>query len=131
MAIFRGTWRELAEERKGWTEMAKKKLTFDEIMELAELYGVKDNVLFVTASQRYAGQLEMIESIQEDLRDRGMVITKLNTNGDEVPVANPLVSQLPKYNDTANKTLGVMLDIIAKLGTAAPAGDKLGEFLSE
>jgi len=121
----------LAEERKGWTEMAKKKLTFDEIMELAELYGVKDNVLFVTASQRYAGQLEMIESIQEDLRDRGMVITKLNTNGDEVPVANPLVSQLPKYNDTANKTLGVMLDIIAKLGTAAPAGDKLGEFLNE
>jgi len=111
--------------------MAKPKLTFDEIMELAGVYGVKDNVLFVSASKRYAGQLEMIEKIQEDLRERGLMITKVNTNGDDVPIANPLVAQLPKYNDTANKTLGVMLDIIGKLGTAAPAGDKLGEFLNE
>ena len=111
--------------------MAKPKMTFDEIMELAGAYGVKDNVLFVSASKRYAGQLEMIEKIQEDLRERGLMITKVNTNGDDVPIANPLVAQLPKYNDTANKTLGVMLDIIGKLGTAAPAGDKLGEFLNE
>lgn len=111
--------------------MAKKKVTFDEIMSLAESYGVKDNVLFVTASKRYAGQMEMIEKIQEDLRKRGMLIEKLNTNGDSVPIANPLAVQLPKYNDTANKTLGTMLDIIQKLGTAVPAGDKLGEFLSE
>lgn len=96
--------------------MAKKKLTFDEIMDLAESYGVKDNVLFVTASKRYTGQLEMIENIQEDLRTRGMVIEKVNVNGDAVPIANPLAGQLPKYNDTANKTLGVMLDIIQKLG---------------
>ena len=110
--------------------MAKKKLDFDEIMELAETYGVKDNVLFVSASKRYAGQLEMIEKIQEDLRDRGLIITKVNTNGDDVPIANPLTSQLPKYNEVANKTLGVMLDIIQRLGTAAPVGDKLGEFLN-
>lgn len=111
--------------------MAKQKMTFDEIMEMAELYGVKDNVLFVTASKRYSGQLDMIEKIQTDLNKRGLMITKVNTNGDDVPIANPLVAQLPKYNDTANKTLGVMLDIIQRLGTAAPAGDKLGDFLNE
>ena len=111
--------------------MAKKKMTFDEIMELAESYGVKDNVLFVSASKRYAGQVEMIEKMQEDLHERGLIITKINTNGDDVPIANPLAAQLPKYNDTANKTLGVMLEIIQRLGTAAPAGDKLGEFLNE
>ena len=111
--------------------MAKKKLTFDEIMEMAESYGVKDNVLFVSASKRYAGQLDLIEKIQEDLSERGLIIEKLNTNGDSVPIANPLAAQLPKYNDTANKTLGVMLDIIQRLGTPAPAGDKLGESLNE
>ena len=111
--------------------MAKPKMTFDEIMEMAELYGVKDNVLFVTASKRYSGQLDMIEKIQTDLNKRGLMITKVNTNGDDVPIANPLVAQMPKYNDTANKTLGVMLDIIQRLGTAAPAGDKLGDFLNE
>ena len=73
----------------------------------------------------------MIKNIENDLRERGMIIMKVNTNGDDVPIANPLASQLPKYNDTANKTLGVMLEIIEKLGTEAPAGDKLGEFLSE
>lgn len=111
--------------------MAKKKMTFDEIMDLAESYGVKDNVLFVSASKRYAGQVEMIEKMQDDLRERGMIIEKVNVNGDSVPIANPLAGQLPKYNDTANKTLSIMLDIIGKLGTAAPAGDKLGEFLNE
>ena len=110
--------------------MAKKKPTFDEIMTLAETYGVKDNVLFVSASKRYVGQLEMIEKIEEELNTHGMVFAKLNTNGDPVMMANPVASQLPKYNDTANKTLGVMLDIIQKLGTAAPVGDKLGEFLN-
>ena len=111
--------------------MAKKKLSYREIMRLAEDYGVKDNVLFVSAADRYVGQVEMIRKIEDELRDRGMIITKINTNGDDVPVANPMAQQLPKYNDTANKTLGVMLDIIARLGTAAPAGDKLGEFLNE
>lgn len=111
--------------------MAKKKMTFEEIMNLAESYGVKDNVLFVSAAQRYTGQLEMIERLQSDIENRGLMVSKTNINGVVNFDANPLISQLPKYNDTANKTLGVMLDIILKIGTAAPAGDKLGEFLSE
>ena len=111
--------------------MARRKPTFDEIMEMAESYGVKDNVLFVSASKRYAEQLELIEKIQEDLRERGLMVERINVKGDTNIDTNPLVSQLPKYNDTANKTLAVMLDIIQKLGTAAPAGDKLGEFLNE
>ena len=111
--------------------MAKKKQNFDEIMELAEQYGVKDNVLFVSASKRYAGQLDLIEKLQAEIAAIGLMVEKTNVNGIVNIDSNPLVSQLPKYNEVANKTLGVMLDIIAKLGTAAPAGDKLGEFLSE
>ena len=111
--------------------MAKKKLSFDEIMKLAEQYGVKDNVLFVSAADRYAGQMEMIQKIQEDLEERGLVMEVIGSTGQKKVEAHPMAGQLPKYNDTANKTLGVMLDIIGKLGTAAPAGDKLGEFLNE
>jgi len=111
--------------------MAKQKLSFDEIMELAEQYGVKDNVLFVSAAERYAGQMEMIRKIQEDLDKRGLILCIVGSTGQQKIEANPMASQLPKYNDTANKTLGVMLDIIQRLGTAAPAGDKLGEFLNE
>ena len=110
--------------------MAKQKPTFDEIMELAKTYGVDNNVLFVTASKRYAGQIKIIEEMQESVNDN-LLMTTVGSMGQEKVETNPLVVQLPKYNDTANKTLGVMLDIIQKLGAPVQVGDKLGEFLSE
>ena len=110
--------------------MAKQKLSFDEIMKLAEQYGVKDNVLFVSAADRYAGQMRIIQEMQESVAG-GLLMKTVGSMGQEKIEASPLVTQLPKYNDTANKTLGVMLEIIGKLGTQAPAGDKLGEFLNE
>ena len=109
--------------------MAKKKLDFDEIMELAKTYGVDDNVLFVSAAERYAGQTKIIQKMQENVAG-GLLMKTVGSMGQEKIETNPLVAQLPKYNDTANKTLGVMLDIIQRLGTAAPVGDKLGEFLN-
>ena len=99
-------------------------------MRLADQYGVKDNVLFVSAASRYAGQTKVIEEMQEALNE-GLIIKSIGSMGQEKVETNPLVVQLPKYNDTANKTLGVMLDIIQRLGKPAPAGDKLGEFLNE
>lgn len=111
--------------------LAKQKPTFDEIMELAKAYGVENNVLFVSASKRYAGQMDMIQSIQEDLNEKGLIFEVIGSTGQKKIEAHPLASQLPKYNDTANKTLGVMLDIIQKLGAPVQVGDKLGEFLSE
>lgn len=111
--------------------MAKVKTNYEEILEMADQYGVKDNVLFVSAAKRYDGQLKAIAEIQADLDARGLVMETIGSTGQTKVEANPLVAQLPKYNDTANKTLGVMLDIITKLGRQAPAGDKLGEFLSE
>ena len=109
--------------------MAKKKLEFDVIMELAKTYGVNDNVLFVSAADRYAGQIQIIDEMQRSI-GAGLLMKSVGSMGQEKIETNPLVAQLPKYNDTANKTLGVMLDIIQRLGTAAPVGDKLGEFLN-
>lgn len=108
--------------------MAKKKPTFKEIMELAGQYGVQDNVLFVSAANRYVGQMEMIEKIQKEIQNE-LIIELTGSTGAKKIETNPLVPQLPKYNDTANKTLSVMLDIIQKHGTTAPSGEKLGEFL--
>ena len=111
--------------------MSKGKLTFDELLELADSYGVKDNVLFRSASERYVTQTEMISKIRDQIDADGLMVGHTNVKGDVNMDTHPLVGQLPKYVDTANKTLGVMLDIILKLGTAAPAGDKLGEFLND
>ena len=111
--------------------MARKKLSYKDIMALADQYGVKDNVLFVSAAERYASQLEMIRKMREELDRDGLIMEVIGSTGQKKFEAHPMAVQLPKYNDTANKTLGVMLDIIQRLGTEAPAGDKLGEFLNE
>ena len=104
--------------------MAKKKLSFDEIMELADQYGVKDNVLFVSAADRYAGQIKIIQEMQEAVAGN-LLMNTVGSMGQEKIETNPLVAQLPKYNDTANKTLGVMLDIIQKLGRMADSASGL------
>jgi len=111
--------------------MAKSKPSYDEILKLAESYGIADNVLFRTAAERYSGQMELISISQDDIRTRGLMVEHMNVRGTVSMEPNPLIAQIPKMNDAANKTLAAMIDIIQKLGTSAPAGDKLGEFLSE
>ena len=111
--------------------MAKKRLGYDEIMELARDYGVDDNAIFVSAAQRYSVQVDLIEKIRNQIETDGLMIEHKNVKGDVNSDVNPLTVQLPKYIDTANKTLSLMLDIIQRLGTPAPVGDKLGEFLNE
>ena len=73
--------------------------------------------------------LKKIQEMQENVAGN-LLMKSTGSMGQEKTETNPLVIQLPKYNDTANKTLSIMLDIIGKLGTAAPVGDKLGDFLN-
>ena len=83
------------------------------------------------ATKAFRPGMGLIRQIQADLEEKGLIFEVIGSTGQKKIEAHPMASQLPKYNDTANKTLGVMLDIIQRLGTPAPAGDKLGEFLSE
>ena len=110
--------------------MAKKRLEYDEIMTLAKTYGVDTNALFVSAADRYTVQVEMIEKMREQIERDGLMIEHTNVKGDVNVDVNPLTVQLPKYIDTANKTLALMLDIIQKHGSSVQIGDKLGEFLN-
>ena len=111
--------------------MAKKRLGYTEIMKLAKDYGVDTNAIFVSAAERYSVQVELIEKMRKQIETDGLMIEHTNVKGDVNSDVNPLTVQLPKYIDTANKTLSLMLDIIQSLGTTAPTGDKLGEFLNE
>ena len=110
--------------------MAKKRLGYAEIMKLAKDYGVDTNAIFVSAAERYSVQVEMIEKMRQQIEKDGLMIEHTNVKGDVNSDVNPLTVQLPKYIDTANKTLSLMLDIIQRLGTTAPVGDKLSEFLN-
>ena len=108
--------------------MAKKRLKYDEIIALAKSCGVDTNALFVSAADRYSGQVEMIAQIRQQIEKTGLMIEHTNVKGDINVDVNPLTVQLPKYIDTANKTLSLMLDIIQRFGTTITTDDDLSEF---
>lgn len=111
--------------------MAKKRMEYNDIMKLATACGVNKNAIFVSAAKRYAMQVATIESIRQQIEKDGLMIEHCNVKGETNMDVNPLTVQLPKYIDTANKTLSLMLDIIGRLGRPSdPDGDSLNNFRS-
>ena len=95
----------------------EKVTTYDELMTLAEEYGVQENALFISAARQYDIQSKVIEMIRGRLEEDGSpVVTKEYVKSRENVYTNPLIKELPKHSDSANKTLQTMLDIINKLG---------------
>ena len=111
--------------------MAKKKATYAEIMKLAEKYGVESNAFFRTAAERYHDQVEMMKRLREQMETDGLMVEHVTSTGGINMEINPIAIQLPKYNDTANKTLSLMLDIVQKLGKQADPDDGLELDLSD
>lgn len=106
--------------------------TYADLLRMAKSYGVEKNALFVSAAKQYELQQEVLDMIRKTLRDENQTTTtKEYVKGRENVCVHPLIQQLPKHVDSANKTLATMLDIIQKLGTPPTSGDKLGEFLNE
>ena len=96
---------------------AKKKLVYDEIMEMAKEYGVSENALFISCANQYALQQDVIERMKKSLdEDDNCTIDKEYVKGRPNLCINPLVKELPKHSDSANRTLATMIDIINKLG---------------
>ena len=111
--------------------MARKTATYKDLLRLAEEYGVDDNALFLSAAKEYEIQRKVISTIEEALSNGDPIVVKEYVKGRENTSAHPLIKELPKHIDSANKTLRTMLDIIEGLGVKKSVGNKLDEFLSE
>lgn len=100
------------------------------LLSMAKEYGVSDNAMFIQAANQYALQLRVIDSIKEYLDDKEtLVATKEYVKGRENIYANPLVKELPKHADSANKTAMVILNIIKQF--ASVQTPKLEDLLSK
>lgn len=105
--------------------------TYDDLIGMAESYGVESNALFIAAARQYELQQQVIEKIRKEIIEADeATTTKEYVKGRENVCVHPLIQQLPKHLDSANRTLQTMLDIITKLGREQPKSDKLGEFLN-
>lgn len=109
----------------------KKNVGFDELMKMAKDYGVADNALFISAANQYTIQTKVIKKIEAVLDESDAVVTKSYVKEVENLYSNPLIKELPKHSDSANKTLTVMLDIITKLGRKEEKSEGLEDVMNK
>ena len=108
--------------------MARKSTTYLKLLKMAKDYGVDKNAMFVQAAEQYDVQMRVIQSIKEELdSEENLTTSKEYVKGRENIYANPLVKELPKHADSANRTLQTMLSIIEKLGKPPEPKDRLTE----
>ena len=96
--------------------MAKKTATYDELLKMAKSYGVDQNALFLAAAKQYDLQQRVIDLLREGIEEGDLTTQKTYLKGQANDYAAPLVKELPKHSDAANRTAGTILDIIVKLG---------------
>jgi hypothetical protein len=96
--------------------MAKKTTTYDDLLKMAKSYGVDQNALFLAAAKQYALQQRVIDLLREGIEEGDLTTQKTYLKGQANDYAAPLVKELPKHSDAANRTAGTILDIIVKLG---------------
>ena len=96
--------------------MAKKVTTYDELLKMAKSYGVDRNALFLAAAKQYDLQQRVIEMLKAGIEESELTTSKTYISGQPNDYAAPLVKELPKHSDAANRTAGIILDIIVKLG---------------
>ena len=113
-------------------DMARKGKTYSDLLKLAKTYGVEKNELFVQAAEQYSVQALVIKQIKAALEEEdGLLTSKEYVKGRENVYTHPLVRELPKHADSANKTLATMLEIITKLGKPPAPEGKLAEMMKD
>jgi hypothetical protein len=113
--------------------MAKRKVktTYTELLELATEYGVENNALFINAAKQYELQMQVVDMMRKAIDGEELTCQKTYLAGEKNTYANPLIKELPRHTDSANKTLMAMLEIINKLGKRQEKESALSSFAKE
>ena len=96
--------------------MAKTASRLTDLLKMARRYGVEDNALFLAAVEQYDLQLRVIGMMKAQIEGGDLTTQKTYIAGQKNDYAAPLVKELPKHSDAANRTAQTILDIIVKLG---------------
>jgi len=102
--------------------MARRTKTYSDLLKMAKNYGIEKNALFLTAAEQYDLQQRVIKMMKEEIDGSDLTTQKTYLKGEKNDYAAPLVKELPKHSDAANRTASMILDIIVKLGKP-PAED--------
>lgn len=78
-------------------------------------YQVDKEQDFIEAARIYAEEAALIDQIRDQIAEEGLTVMKTYKTGD-VPVAHPLLSELPRHVESANKCLTTIGNMIGERG---------------
>lgn len=109
--------------------MAKAVSSYRKLIKLGKIFEVSQDEDYKAAAMTYSEEAELIARMRTQLDEDGMTVEKEYVKGRQNICVHPLVQEIPKHIDCANRTLGILGDIIAKRGRKKPDEvDGLSEF---
>lgn len=102
-----------------------------EILRRATEKGVSGNFFFVTTFKRYQVQMQILTSLEKEIKETGTTITKTYVKGRENICTNPAIAEYNKTSTAANSTVSTLIQIIEKLGEEQVKESKLFKMLQD
>ena len=83
-----------------------------QIMRIAEQYGIEKNFLFITTFKRYSIQLQILTELEKAIEEHGSMVEKEYVKGRKNLYTNPAINEYNKAVNSANKTVSTLMSII-------------------
>ena len=88
----------------------------EKILRIAEESGAQSNFFFVTTFKRYQVQLNILNELEQVLKQEGMTVKKEYVKGRKNLYSNPAIQDYNRTTDSANKTVATLMRILKNYG---------------
>lgn len=85
------------------------------MLAFGKAYQIESEQDFIEAARIYAEEAGLIDQMRDQIAEEGLTVIKSYKTGD-VPVAHPLLSELPRHVESANKCLSTIGSMVAERG---------------
>ena len=102
------------------------------VLKKAEERGLASNFFFKTTFRRYQVQMQILEDLEQAIKEYGATVTKEYVKGRQNLVANPAITEYNKTATARNGTVRTLINIIKSLsekGDSKPS--KLEELFND
>lgn len=101
-----------------------------EILRIAEKQGVEQNFFFITTFKRYQVQINLLNQLEQKIKEDGALVTKEYVKGRGNVYTHPAIGEYNKTTTSANQTVATLIKIIKSLRTDDEDDDNEDELLS-
>ena len=101
-----------------------------EIIKIAEKYGVEQNFLFITTFKRYQVQLNILNDLEQKIKEDGSLVTKEYVKGRGNIYTHPAIGEYNKTATSANQTVATLIKIFKSMRNDEDDGEGEDELLS-